>query len=78
MSNAIDDHAGLVIDRTAIVSAVGSVQVATSTDAYFAADSVGYRVTWRIGHAVPRPNRLGMFHRRRDRRAVAPQDRPFA
>ena len=32
VSNAIDDHAGLVIDRTAIVSAVGSVQVATSTD----------------------------------------------
>jgi hypothetical protein len=34
------------------------VAVATSTDAYFA-DSVGYRVTWRIGHTVPRPNRLG-------------------
>jgi HK97 family phage major capsid protein len=62
VNNAIDDHASLVIDSRAVVSAVGTVQVATSTDAYFAADSVGYRVTWRIGHAVPRPNRLGKFN----------------
>ena len=61
VSNAIDDNAGLVIDRSAVVSAVGSVQVATSTDVYFTADSIGYRVTWRIGHAVPRPNRVGKF-----------------
>ena len=30
VSNAVADHAGLVIDRTAVVSAVGTVQVATS------------------------------------------------
>lgn len=61
VSNAIDDNAGLVIDRNAVVSAVGSVQVATSSDVYFTADSIGYRVTWRIGHTVPRPNRIGKF-----------------
>jgi hypothetical protein len=37
------------------------VQVPTATDAYFAADSVGYQVTWRIGHTVPRPDRLCKF-----------------
>ena len=61
VSNAIDDNAGLVIDRSAVVSAVGSVQVATSSDVYFTADSIGYRVTWRIGQTVPRPNRIGKF-----------------
>ena len=61
VNNAITTSAGLIIDKTAVVSAVGQVQVATSTDAYFTADSVGYRVTWRIGHAVPRANRIGKF-----------------
>ncbi len=61
VNNAIDDSAGLVIDKAAVVSAVGSVQVATSSDVYFTADSIGYRVTWRLGHTVPRPNRIGKF-----------------
>jgi hypothetical protein len=30
VNNAIDDHAGLVIDSRAVVSAVGTVQVASS------------------------------------------------
>jgi hypothetical protein len=59
--NAINDHSGLVIDQRAVVSAVGAVQVATSQDVYFEADSVGYRVTSRIGQTVPRPNRIGKF-----------------
>lgn len=52
---------GLVIDRNAIVSAVGPVQVATSQDAYFSTDDVGLRATWRIGQNIVRPDRVGTF-----------------
>lgn len=48
----------LVIDRTAVVSAAGPVQLTQSTEAYFAYDSAGIRVTWRIGWNVMRPGRL--------------------
>lgn len=58
---AMDPHTGLVIDRQAIVSAVGSVQVANSEHALFAHDSVLLRATWRFGHVVVRPNRIGKF-----------------
>ena len=61
VSNAITDLAGLVIDRNAVVSAVGAVEVASSKDAYFSSDSIAHRVLWRIGHTVPRPERLGKF-----------------
>ncbi|BDT88661.1 phage major capsid protein [Nocardia cyriacigeorgica] len=61
VSNAMPANTGLVVDKTAVISAVGQVLVATSTDAYFASDSVGLRATWRFGHVVPRPNRLGKF-----------------
>lgn len=52
---------GLVIDRSAIVSAVGPIQVATSDDVYFTTDSVGLRATWRIGWNAVRPDRIGKF-----------------
>lgn len=58
---ALPADEGLVIDRSAIVSAYGPVRVDVSTDRYFEADSVGIRATWRVGHAVVRPNRLGKF-----------------
>ncbi len=48
----------LVLDQTAIISAVGDVQVAFSDDAYFAHDSVGLRCTWRFGQNVVKPNRI--------------------
>lgn len=48
----------LLIDKTAVVSAVGSVLVATSEDVYFASDSIGLRCTWRIGQNVVRPDRV--------------------
>ncbi len=50
-----------VVDRTAIVSAVGAVQVATSTDVFFTSDSIGLRVTFRFGANVVRPERIGLF-----------------
>ncbi|CAJ1578977.1 phage major capsid protein [[Mycobacterium] wendilense] len=52
---------GLVVDRTAIVSAVGPVSVATSEHALFASDGVQLRATWRIGWGVTRPDRIGKF-----------------
>lgn len=52
---------GLVVDKTAVVSAVGSVLVATSQDVYFNSDSIGLRCTFRFGQNVVRPERLGKF-----------------
>jgi len=52
---------GLIVDRTAVISAVGQVQVAVSYERYFEADQVGLRATWRIGQAVVKPARIGMF-----------------
>lgn len=48
----------LVVDSTAIVSAVGQVLVATSADAFFTADSIAARVTWRFGANVVDPARI--------------------
>ena len=61
VSNALTGLNGLVIDRSAIVSAHGPVMVATSQDAYFTSDSVAVRATWRIGQAAVRPDRIGTF-----------------
>ncbi|MBU3749814.1 MAG: phage major capsid protein [Mycobacterium sp.] len=58
---AVPSMTGLVIDRAAIVSAVGPVQVATSADAYFSTDDIGLRATWRIGQNIVRPDRVGTF-----------------
>ena len=55
---AVPDFSGIVVDRNAVVSAVGTLQVATSVDQYFDSDSVAVRATWRIGHNVVRPNRI--------------------
>jgi HK97 family phage major capsid protein len=55
------DYSGLVIDRYAVMSAVGSVLIATSEHQYFDSDSIGIRATWRFGQAVVRPNRIGKF-----------------
>lgn len=61
VNNALPAYSGLVIDRSAIVSAYGDLQVNTSMDQYFSSDSVGIRATWRIGHNVVRPERIGKF-----------------
>lgn len=54
-------NSGLVVDSTAIVSAVGAVQVSISEHAYFAADSIAVRCIWRFGANVVKPNRVGKF-----------------
>ncbi|BDX30940.1 hypothetical protein TUM20985_14870 [Mycobacterium antarcticum] len=58
---AMPTNQGMVLDKTAVVSAVGPVQVAVSDQVYFNADSVGVRCTWRFGQNVVRPNRIGKF-----------------
>lgn len=58
VTNAAPEDTLLVIDSSAIVSAVGQVQLARSEDAYFGSDVVGVRVTFRLGWAAMRPERI--------------------
>lgn len=60
-SRFIPAYHGLVVDQSAIVSAVGPVQVAVSEHALFSRDAVQLRATWRIGWGVTRPNWIGKF-----------------
>lgn len=61
VSNAMPANSGIVIDRAAVVSAVGPVRVDTDQSVYFNSDSVALRATWRIGHNIVRPERIGKF-----------------
>lgn len=61
VTNALSANSGLVVDRTAVVSAVGPVNVATDDSVYFTSDGVALRATWRIGWNTVRPNRIGKF-----------------
>ena len=58
---AMTAGSGVVVDKSAIVSAVGQVRVAQSEQAYFSADSMAVRCTWRFGAAVMHPDRIGKF-----------------
>lgn len=61
VTGALGTNTGLVIDRNAIVSAVGPVRVETNESVYFNSDSVAVRATWRTGHNIVRPDRIGKF-----------------
>lgn len=61
VTGAMTAGTGLAIDRTAVVSAVGPVRVATSDHLYFNSDSVALRCTFRFGANLVRPDRVGMF-----------------
>lgn len=58
---ALPATTGLIIDRSAVVSAVGPLMVAQSEDAFFTRDSIALRVTLRLGWNVVRPERIGTF-----------------
>lgn len=58
---ALGAGVGMVLDQSAIISAVGDVQVSVSEHAYFAADSVALRCTWRFGANAVHPDRIGKF-----------------
>ena len=57
-SAAVTAGSLLVVDKTAIVSAVGDVQVSISDQVYFTSDAVGIRATWRFGANLVKPNRI--------------------
>lgn len=61
VNNRITGYGGVVIDKGAVISAWGNVEVATSEHAYFSADSVGIRATFRFGTVIVRPDRIGAF-----------------
>ncbi|WP_425308752.1 phage major capsid protein [Ammonicoccus fulvus] len=61
VSNAVPANTGLIIDKRAIVSAVGNVEVSVSKEAYFSSDSIGVRAVWRVGQNIVRPDRIGTF-----------------
>ena len=58
---ALTAGTGMVVDKSAIVSAVGQVMVAQSEHAYFSSDSIALRCTWRFGQNIVRPERIGKF-----------------
>lgn len=60
-SRFLPASSGLVVDKTAIASAVGPVGVSQSEHAAFASDAVVLKATWRYGWTPVRPNRLGAF-----------------
>jgi HK97 family phage major capsid protein len=61
VTKAITDESGLVVDRRAIAAASSAILVNTSMDRYFEMDQVLLRATWRVGHAVVHPSRIGRF-----------------
>lgn len=61
VTNALPADTGMILDKTAVMSAVGQVVVATSEHVFFTADSIGVRCTWRTGWNVVRPERIARF-----------------
>jgi HK97 family phage major capsid protein len=60
-SNAMPAGELLVIDKLAVVSAVGPVMVAVSRDYYFNSDSIALRCTWRFGANLVHPDRVALL-----------------
>lgn len=58
VNRAMPDNTLLVVSAGEIVAAVGTVNLAVSTDAMFTSDSLIRRATWRIGAKVIHANRL--------------------
>jgi len=59
--NALAADTGIMLDRTAILSAVGDVMVSQSEHFYFGSDNIALRCTWRFGQNPVHPDRLGPF-----------------
>jgi HK97 family phage major capsid protein len=49
---AMPGGALLVVDKSAVIGAQSPVRLARSEDAYFSSDTIGVRVTWRLGWKV--------------------------
>jgi HK97 family phage major capsid protein len=61
VNREMPSYSGVMLDRSAVVSAVGEVYVSVSEHRYFKFDSQLLRITWRIGQSVVRPDRCGIF-----------------
>lgn len=48
----------LVVDQAAVIGAQSPVRLARSDDAYFSSDSIGVRVTWRLGWSIQHATRV--------------------
>ncbi len=48
----------LVVDQSAVIGAQSPVRLARSDDAYFSSDSIGVRVTWRLGWSIQHATRV--------------------
>lgn len=72
VANAMTANTGLVVDRAAIVTALGQILVATSEHYYFNSDAIAVRASWRFGQNVVHPDRLGTFT------IAEPDDEPVA
>lgn len=60
-SRFVPAYTGVIVDRSAVVSAVGPVSIATSEHEQFSRDSIVLRAIWRIGWTITRPDRIGSF-----------------
>src|SRR5262249_19566451 len=58
VSASVDDDVMIVLDKRAVLSAYGAVNLALSEHAAFRRDSIVTRVTWRIGAAITHPERV--------------------
>ena len=61
VNREVPPYSGVVLDRSAVVSATSPVSVATDPSVFFTSDSIALRATWRIGFNVVRPDRIGQF-----------------
>ncbi|KHO21819.1 phage major capsid protein [Mycolicibacterium setense] len=61
VNSNVPAYSGLIVDKAAVVSAVGDVLVSVTVDRYFETDDVGLKATWRIGQNIVRPDRVGAF-----------------
>ena len=55
---AVPQGEALMLDRSEVVAAYGTLDVARSDDAFFTSDAIGVRATFRLGWNVVRPTRL--------------------
>lgn len=58
VTSSMDPGQALVVSQPEIIAAVGTIDLATSTEAAFTSDSIVHRITWRIGWNVVHPNRI--------------------
>ena len=61
VSNQMPKDELLLVDKSAIFSSVGTVDVARSDDAAFTSDSVLLRATWRIGWTIADPSKVKLL-----------------